>query len=109
MFYVFAVLKSNKGFCEKFVDRYVQILYTQYDTDRLLNLLDQMIAEYESEMPRQIKRWGNPKSMSKWRDHLDDVHTFVKGRREIMIEKLKKYFKISDSDMNALIAKYRNP
>ena len=108
VFYVFAVLKSNKGFCDKFVDRYIQILYTQYDTDRLLNLLDQMIAEYESEMPRQIKRWGNPKSMSKWQEYLGDVRTFVKGRREVMIDKLKKYFKISDSDMNALIAKYQN-
>lgn len=109
VFYVFAVLKTNKGFCEKFVDRYVEILYTQYDTDRLLKLLDEMIAEYETEMPRQIKRWGNPKSMSKWQDYLNDVRTFIKGRREVMIDKLKKTFKVSDSDMNALIAKYRNP
>lgn len=108
VFYVFAVLKTNKGFCQKFVERYVEILYTQYDTDRLLKLLDDMIAEYESEMPRQIKRWGNPKSMSKWQDYLNDVRTFVKGRREVMIEKLKKSFKVSDSEMEALIAKYKH-
>ncbi len=109
VYYVFAVLKTNKGFCSKFVERYVEILYTQYDTDRLLNLLDQIIEEYKNEMPRQIKRWGNPKSVSTWNKYLDDVRTFIKGRRDVMIDKLKKTFKISDSDMNALIAKYQQP
>lgn len=108
-FYVFAALKSNKGFCQKFVERYVEILYTQYDTDRLLHLLDQMIAEYESEMPRQIKKWGNPSSMSSWNKYLDGVRSFIKGRRDVMISKLKKTFKISDSEMDALIAKYQQP
>lgn len=109
VFYVFAVLKTNKGFCEKFVDRYVEIMYTQYDTDRLLKLLDQMIDEYDGEMPRQIKKWSNPSSMKTWNSYLDNLRSFLKGRRDVQIAKLKKTFKISDSDMNALIAKYSNP
>lgn len=108
-FYVTAALKSNKGFCNQFVERYVEILYTQYDTDRLLKLIDQMVAEYEPEMVRQIKRWKEPSSMDTWRKYLDEDRSFIKGRRDVMIAKLKKYFKVSDSDMNALIAKYQNP
>lgn len=108
-FYVFAAFKSNKGFCERFVERYVEILYTQYDTDRLLNLLDEMVDEYDGEMQRQIKKWGNPSSMSKWNSNLDEIRSFIKGRRDVMIKHLKKTFKISDSDMNALIAKYQTP
>ena len=107
VFYVFAVLKTNKGFCEKFVERYVEILYTQYDTDRLLNLLDKMIAEYESEMPRQIKKWGQPSSMNSWEKHLGNVRSFIKGRRDVQIAKLKKAFGVSDSKMEALIEKYK--
>ena len=108
-FYVFAALKSNKGFCDRFVERYVEILYTQYDTERLLNLIDQMVAEYEPEMPRQISRWKEPSSMDTWRKNVDLDRSFIKGRRDVMIEKLKKFFKVSDSDMNALIAKYKTP
>lgn len=106
-FYVFAALKSNKGFCDKFVERYVEILYTQYDTDRLLSLLDQMVAEYEPEMVRQIKRWKEPSSMDTWRKYLDQDRAYIRGRRDVMIAKLKKYFKVSDSEMNALIAKHQ--
>ncbi len=108
-FYVFAAFKSNKGFCRKFVERYVEILYTQYDTERLLNLLDQMVAEYEPEMPRQIKRWKEPSSMDKWRKSVEEDRSFIKGRRDVMIAKLKKVFKVSDSEMDALIAKYSKP
>ncbi len=106
-FYVFAALKSNKDFCRKFVERYVEILYTQYDPERLLKLLDEMIAEYEPEMPRQSSRWTQPKSMSTWKKYLSSIRSFIEGRRDVMINKLKKTFKVSDSDMDALIAKYR--
>ncbi len=108
-FYVFAALKSNKGFCDRFVERYVEILYTQYDVDRLLALHEQMVKEYEPEMPRQIKKWKEPSSMDTWRKYLEEDRAYIKGRRDVMIAKLKKYFKVSDSDMNALIAKYQNP
>ena len=87
----------------------MEILYTQYDTDRLLDLFDQIVAGYEPEMPRQIKKWGEPSSMSTWRKYLDEDRSFIKARRDVMIAKLKKYFKVSDSDMNALIEKYKTP
>ena len=107
VFYVFAVLKTNKGFCSKFVERYVEIMYTQYDTERLLNLLEEMIAEYSPEMPRQIEKWNQPGSMNSWNNWLNKLRTFVNGRRDVQIAKLKKSFKISDSEMEALIAKYK--
>ncbi len=67
-----------------------------------------MIAEYEPEMPRQISRWKQPASMNSWNNWLGKVRSFINGRRDVMIKKLKSYFKVSDSEMEALIAKYRH-
>ena len=108
VFYLSYALGTNPGFRQRFVERYVEILYTQYDTDRLLKLLDEFVAVYEPEMPRQIAKWGEPSSMKKWNDYVNDLRDFIKVRRDVMINKLKDKYKISDSDMNALIAKYSN-
>ena len=109
VFYLSYALGTNPGFRQRFVERYVEILYTQYDTDRLLKLLDEFVAVYEPEMPRQIAKWGEPSSMKKWNDYVNDLRDFIKVRRDVMINKLKDKYKISDSDMNALIEKYKNP
>ncbi len=108
VFYLSYALNTNKGFQQKFVERYVEILYTQYDTERLLSLLDEMVEEYKAEMPRQIAKWGTPSSMSRWESYVDGLRSFIRARRDVMIAKLKKNYKISDSDMNALIAKYQH-
>ena len=106
VFYLSYAFSTNKGFMQRFLDRYVEILYTQYSTERLLRLIDEMEAIYAPEMPRQISKWDQPNSIETWQKYVNVLRNFVKVRPDNIIKKLKKMYKLSDSEWNALAAKY---
>lgn len=108
-FYLSCALKTNAGWRERFVERYAELVMTTFAPERLDALLDQMIAEYEPEMARHIARWGHPKSVSKWKEECETLRKVFHHRSEIILEQVRKEFNVSKADMDALIAKYRNP
>ena len=80
---------------------------TQLSSERLTALLDKMTEELEPEMQRHIDRWKNPKSMSAWKKSIQTLRDKVAKRPMIALEHIQKEFKIPQSEMDALIAKYQ--
>jgi hypothetical protein len=58
------------------------------------------------EMPRQIARWGKPYSMKEWEDQVKQLRYFVENRPQYALENMRKYFGVSEDELNALIEKY---
>ncbi|MBR0424525.1 MAG: lamin tail domain-containing protein [Clostridia bacterium] len=105
-FYFTVALKTNESFRKKFVERYVEVVMTQFSAETLLELFDRVVAEYEPEMQRHIARWGHPKSYSAWQKEVASLRNKIEQRPSIVLEQVRKEFKYSQADMDALIAKY---
>lgn len=106
-FYLSVALRTNDAWSRKFVERYVEVVSTFFTEQRLTALIDQMAAEMEPEMARHIKRWGYPKSLSAWHNSVEGLKKVMRRRCEIILEQVRKEFHLSQSEMDALIAKYR--
>ena len=108
-FYFSVALRTNPGWRQRFIERYVELAMTQFSAERLTALLDQVVSELEPEMARHIARWGHPKSVSAWKSNVESLRKNLEKRPELALEHIRKEFKVSESEMNELIAKYQNP
>lgn len=94
--------KKNAAWCDAFVTRYAEVLNTVLTEDRLLSLFDEMVASMRDEMPRTIKRWGSPSSMSSWENNIEDLRGSIKNRRQNAIKSLQSYFNVPNERMAEL-------
>ncbi len=106
-FEIYIGLKKNKAWREYCVERYVEVVEKYFNSDRATALLDQMAAAIRPEMPRQIARWKKPYSMNEWEDEIKQLRYFVENRPQYALENMRHYFGISQSELDALIQKYK--
>ena len=106
-FEIYIGLRKNKAWRDYCVERYVEVVETYFNADRATALLDQMVAALAPEMPRQIARWGKPYSMDEWEDQVEQLRYFVENRPAYALENMRKYFGVSQEELDALIAKYQ--
>jgi len=93
-------LMKNAQFREEFIKRYALYTRTVFDPERLLPIYDAMIAEIESEMPRQEKRW--PNNWGPWALHVGFVRQIIIEKPEIEKKHLQSFFDLSDEEMQVL-------
>ena len=103
---VFVGLKKNKTWRTQFIERYVQLICTQFSTAELNKVLDEMVEEIRPEMKRHIERWGHPGTMSEWEENINTLRKRLGSRPSDALDNLKTYFKLSDSYINELVEKY---
>lgn len=105
---VFVGLKKNKAWRWRFIERYIEIVCSNFKKENLLKVLDEMIEEIKDEMPRHINRWGHPDTYSEWEKHISKLRDRLEKRPDAAIENLRKYFKLSQDEIDAFFAKYSN-
>lgn len=93
-------LLRNDEFREEFIRRYALYTNTYFNPTRLLPIYDAMIAEIESEMPRQFERW--PHIWGPWELHVDWVRQSIIEKPEIEKKHLQSFFDLSDEEMQEL-------
>ena len=106
-FEIYIGLKKNKAWREYCVERYVEVVETYFNAERATALLDEMAAAIRPEMPRQIARWKKPYSMDEWEDQVELLRYFVENRPQYALENMRKYFGDTQSELDALIPKYK--
>ena len=106
-FYFSVALRTNAGWRQRFVERYVELVMTQFSAERMTALLDQMTAELEPEMARHIERWKYPRSVSEWKKAIESLRNKLIQRPDNALEHIRKEFKLSTEELEALKAKYR--
>lgn len=105
-FPLYIALLENSEWRQKFIERYVEVCCSLLTADKMTAVLDEMVSVIDPEMQRHIARWGYPKSYSYWQNQIASLRTNVAGRPEKALKAVKSYFGLSDSQMNALIAKH---
>jgi len=103
---IFYGLKKNKAWCNAFIDRFIEMAYTNFDTDRILKLYDKMVSQMEPEMERQIERWHTHRSVASWRAKTDLLRRALEKRRDIVLKQMARTFGLSNNELEARIEAY---
>ena len=99
-------LVHNPGWRERFIERYVELIVTTFAPERAVRILNELKAEMAPEMKRHIARWKNPGSYDKWLSNVKAVQRWMEQRPQYALNNLKSYFKLSQSYIDELVAKY---
>lgn len=102
----FRALVQNEGWRQRFVERYVEIAYGAFDTDRISGLVDLLAGEIRPEMGRQVERWNMHSSVSAWENEIEQLKTCVQLRRDKALEELRRGFDLTREELDALTAQY---
>ena len=97
--YIPTALKKNKGWCEKFVERYAQVLDEYYEYS--LELYDLMAAQIRPEMQRHVNRWGIM-SYSEWESEVKRQREIIEARPKNIARQIQKEFNVSTERMEDL-------
>ena len=71
-------LFANEEFVQMYINRYADLASTVFTCDNMLGYFDEMVAEMEPEMQRQIDRWGG--SWSDWQENLEDMRSEIENK-----------------------------
>ena len=91
-------LLKNSGFKEKFLKRFAWQLNNIWTAENVLPYIEQYSSAIAKDMVRDCIKYGQ--SYSGWESHVQSLRNFILSRRENMIQQVKAYFSLSDSEMN---------
>lgn len=103
---IFCGLRKNPDWCDRFVERYAELLCTTFSVERLRALCDEMTAELAPEMTRHIARWKTPGSYEKWEENVRNFRNEIQKRHTEIQKQVKKEFSVPDDVWDGLIKKY---
>ncbi len=104
--YIAAALVKNPGWRTRFIERYVELTVTTFAPDRAVHILNELKEEMAPEMKRHIAHWKKPASYDKWISEVNAIQQWMQQRPEYALSNLKSYFKLSQSYIDELVAKY---
>lgn len=104
---IYCALRQNDAWCDRFVERSVEVMYAYFTEERLLSIFDGMVAEMRPEMARQIEKWKYPSSMTKWENSLAELRRNVITRRGVFLGQVQDEFHVSNAKMQEYIDKYK--
>ena len=92
-------LLSNDEFKQFYVERFAHHMNLTFHPDRIIERIDTLAANIETEMPRSIQRWPSPSSMDNWRMHVERLRNFARRRPAHLVRQIQRHFRLSDSEM----------
>lgn len=102
-------LWQNWNFRDLYLKTFSYHMKNTFNPDRMINILDEMTKEVESEMPYHIDRWYYDyvsagkvpiKSMDNWYANLDKLKSMIRERYDLVKRNLKSEFRLSDYEYN---------
>ena len=94
---MFRKLLGNEAFLEKFINRFCDVMNTNYDTDTVVALIDEMKAAIEPAIEEQSNRYpSSVSSVSSWESNIEKMIQFVEERTGYVQGFLQSRFSLSD-------------
>jgi hypothetical protein len=102
---MFQVLKNENSFFSELLghamklkefrilllDRYKELSRSTFSVDLLVEKLDSLEQEQELLMPQQIMRWRTHSSVQDWKNEVDVIREFIKGRHTTYNKELLEF------------------
>lgn len=97
-------LLKNPGYRTWFITRYLDLLNTNFEPQRVLSTLDSLAAIIEPEMDEHLNRWGvqehrfsPPADLDEWQENLDLMRHFALNRADVIRNLLKVRYTLGDA------------
>lgn len=97
---LFRTFIEIEEFRELFLDRISSQLCEVYNSNRTIDIAEQIVESIKSEMPEHIDRWRYPSSMEVWYDNTETIMRFLRERPEWLLEKSLEFFEIPEEKWN---------
>ncbi len=101
---LYAALRDNPGWCDRFVHRYAELLCTDFSVKRLQTLLDRTADELRPEMERHIAKFHAPDSMQDWEKYVKSMRKEISKRHKIIQDQICSEFRLKRADWDAMMA-----
>ena len=101
--FLFRRLFTNESFRAAFINRMPTLLQMNFESSKVIAQIDNMMAEIESEIPRDQSRWSL--DASKMKKQLDIIKQFSKERPSTLINHLQEFFKLGEAIPTTLSVK----
>lgn len=99
--FLFRTLIENENFQNQFLNRYKELIETDFQFKVTKKKLFALINEYETEMPNHIKRWKYPVSMDTWLNDIEiNILDFLEERPCKVVENIHDFFDLPNFDVN---------
>ena len=96
-----AGLWTSPQFRQLFLQRAAHHVKHTFAPEKILPILDEMVAEIEPEMQKQIQRWGAPGSMQSWKNNVATFRSLLQRRPEAFKRVLLSYFDVTAQQYDA--------
>lgn len=83
---------KNVGYRHYFINRFCDLLNTDFNETKVVYLLDSIQNLLEPEMQEHINRWRRPTSMGEWNGRVQTMRTFAQLRPNYIRQHLKLQF-----------------
>ena len=95
--FVFKKLFDNQEFRDRFVIRYFDLLNSSFRSKKMLDKINELSSQIDSEIIRHSARWGNQtdgmfENYEDWQKNIERLRTFAKERPQFVISHLEKFF-----------------
>lgn len=93
-------LMKNTEFKKRFVERVAYQLKEVWNEERTIERYNEILAELEPEMNRNLSRWG--KTRSNWNYELGRLKGYLQKRNAYMKSQTKSYFRLTNAEYKEL-------
>ncbi|MCI7570412.1 MAG: lamin tail domain-containing protein [Clostridiales bacterium] len=87
-------LLENKDFRDMFLEKCAKMANEVFETQKLIDRVDECAEAIRSEMPRDTELW-NGMSVESWNKHVERLRTFARERKPYFVYHLKQHFNLS--------------
>ena len=92
--YVFKGLLDNNRFKNYFINRFADLLNTNYKTERVTNLINEYQEILRPEISNHIRRWNLISSIDTWESEVETLREFARRRIDFQRSHIMQYFNL---------------
>lgn len=93
----FRRLLTNSEFKEKFVNRFCDLINTNFTPSVVNAVVDEMQGNISGTMQQQVERWGTIGSVGIWNNNISELKSFANSRPDNMRKQLKSTFDLGNT------------
>ncbi len=100
---IFNALLKNKGWRDKFIERFAWALENIYSVDRVTAAIDEAAALIRGEVEAEHARWSSERpTLEAWEAGVQALKSFAQKRPAAMVDFLKQHFALTQDQINML-------
>ena len=98
--HLFRKMMGNQRFEDEFLERFIYHMENTFNSNTVIDKIDEFKELFEPEMEEHISRWSYPSSITEWYSEIEVMKDFAKRRPCFMKNHIMEYFELDEFDFN---------